>query len=140
MNQPNIFIVAGPVIFEEIKGKTCTLLNKHKPSKNSPSPKWQFCGGKVENFDQTLEETAKREFKEEMNAEVTIGELIEVMMIKTDDKRTGILIHYLGNRSGEIKPGGDIQEWDWFPIDELPENLSPNIKPVINKAIKIYNK
>jgi len=130
---PNSIIASGPVIVEEIDGKLCTLLNKHKPTKEKPQPKWQFCGGEYENFDQTLEETAKREAKEEMSIDIKIEQLLDVLLVKRSDGSIAILVHYLAKRIGEITPGDDIQDWRWFPLDELPDDCAPNIKPIIKK-------
>jgi len=133
----NLFAASGPVILEKINGQLCALLNKHKVTNKKPNPKWQFCGGRVENFDQTLEAVAKREFNEEMGATVEIGQLIDVTIIKTEEKRTGILIHYLSKRLGEIIPGKEIAEWKWFPVNKLPKDCASNVNPVINKALKL---
>jgi 8-oxo-dGTP diphosphatase len=134
MKLPNNSIIAsGPVIIEEIDGKLCTLLNKHKPTKERLNPQWQFCGGEVEDFDQTLEEAAKREAKEEMGIDIEIEKLLDVSLAKRDDGSLAILVHYLAKRIGEIKPGDEIAEWGWFPLNELPTDCAPNIKPVIKK-------
>jgi hypothetical protein len=42
-----------------------------------------------------------------------------------------ILVHFNAKRIGEIKPGEDIREWNWFALDNLPENLGPNIIPAL---------
>jgi 8-oxo-dGTP pyrophosphatase MutT (NUDIX family) len=129
----NSIIVSGPVIVEKIDGKMCVLLNKHKPTPEKPNPKWQFCGGTMEDFDTSLEETAKRETMEEMGIDIEIEKLFDVSLAKRDDNSVAVLVHYLAKRISEIKPGAEIDEWNWFPINELPENCAPNIKPVIEK-------
>ncbi len=48
-----------------------------------------------------------------------------------------ILIHYLAKRIGEIKPGENIVEWDWFDINKLPENSAPNVIEVIKEYKQI---
>ncbi|MBU1036523.1 NUDIX hydrolase [Patescibacteria group bacterium] len=133
---PNSIIASGPVIIEEINGKLCTLLNKAKTTDKRPNPKWQFCGGEAEDFDVNLEETAKREVKEEMGIDIEIEKLLDVILIKRNDNSIVIAVHYLAKRIGEIKPGPEISEWNWFPLDELPEDCAPNIKPVIEKIQK----
>ena len=43
-----------------------------------------------------------------------------------------ILVHFLAKRIGEIKPGKDIRQWKWIPLEELSsENLAPNIIPTL---------
>jgi len=46
-----------------------------------------------------------------------------------------ILVHYLAERIGEIKPGDDIREWAWHDLSKLPSDLGPNIIP----ALKHFN-
>lgn len=122
----NILIASGPVIVENNK----VLLNKHGDSNF-----WKFCGGRVEDYEKNLIETAKREAREEIGVDLKIlddnpfitftrkekdGEMIDV-----------ILVHFLAERIGEIKPGDDIDEWDWLDINNLPDDLAPNIIPVL---------
>ena len=135
MKLPNNSVIAsGPVILEERDGKLQTLLNKHKKTETKPDPKWQFCGGEMEDFDQTLEDTAKRECKEEMGIEIEIERLIDIILGKKDDGSLIILVHYLAKRVGEVTPGDDIAEWNWFPVDALPEDIAPNVKPILDKV------
>lgn len=49
---PKIIIASGPVIVEDGK----VLLNQH-----GDTTFWKFCGGRVENFDASLVENARRE-------------------------------------------------------------------------------
>ena len=122
-----IVIASGPVIVENNK----VLLNKHGDDNF-----WKFCGGRVEDFNElSFEEHAKREVKEEMGIDIEIIKPLKPMMVEVDDKLV-ILIHYLANRTGEIKPCADINEWDWFNIDNLPDDCAPNIKPVIEEYLK----
>ncbi|PIY95949.1 MAG: hypothetical protein COY66_05435 [Candidatus Kerfeldbacteria bacterium CG_4_10_14_0_8_um_filter_42_10] len=125
MNQ-KIIIASGPVIVEHNK----VLLNQH-----GDSNEWKFCGGKVENFEENLIKTAEREVKEEMGIEIDV--LLEEPFITYRKKETEqgavdvILVHYGARRVGEIKPGPDIRAWNWFELDQLPDNLAPNIIPAL---------
>lgn len=131
----NFIVASGPVIIENNK----VLLNQH-----GRENLWKFVGGRVENFDfadynNSLEETAKREVMEEMGIEIEIIRPIKPMLIPKPNKEGAyvVLIHYLANRLGEIKPGADIRAWDWFDINNLPADCAPNIKPVIEEYLKI---
>lgn len=121
MEKP-IIIASGPVIIEKEK----VLLNKHGDDNF-----WKFVGGKVEDYSVSLEDCAKREVKEEMGLEIKIICPLKPMMVEMPEKIV-ILIHYLADRIGDVKPGEDIIEWDWFDIHNLPEDVAPNIKPVID--------
>ncbi len=125
MKQKSIIIASGPVIIENNK----VLLNKH-----GDDDFWKFVGGRAETFDVSLEDIAKREVMEEMGLEVNLIRPLKPMMINMPEKVV-ILIHYLAERKGEIKPGEDILKWDWFGINNLPDDCAPNIKPVIDEYL-----
>ncbi|MCL5795599.1 MAG: NUDIX hydrolase [Patescibacteria group bacterium] len=136
MNLENAkFIIAsGPVIIENDK----VLLNRHGDTK-ADKRIWKFVGGKVKKSDfnqiDTLENTCKREAKEEMGINIEIISAIKPMIIKHPHKQNTVvvLIHYLAKRLGKIKLGKDIIEYKWFTINNLPKNCAPNIKPVIDE-------
>ncbi|MFA6973777.1 MAG: NUDIX hydrolase [Parcubacteria group bacterium] len=121
-----IIIASGPVIVEENK----VLLNQH-----GDTTFWKFCGGKVEDYETNLIENARREAKEEMGIALEILDEKPFITFTRKDTIEGmidiILVHFLAKRIGEIIPGSDIRQWDWLPLDNLPENLAPNIRPVL---------
>jgi ADP-ribose pyrophosphatase YjhB (NUDIX family) len=133
---PKILIASGPVIVEnnptpQGSGTSKVLLNKH-----GDTPFWKFCGGRVENFETNLIDNAKREVKEEMGIEIEILNQ-EPFITFTRKEKDGemidiILVHFLAKRIGEVKPGKDIDKWDWIDIDNLPADLGPNILPALN--------
>lgn len=142
LEKAQFIIASGPVIIENNK----VLLNRHGHDNSDPNENllWKFVGGRIENFDfsdelNSLEEACKREVKEEMGIEVELIQPIKPMMISHPDKPETviILIHYLAKRVGEIKTAEFIDEYQWFNINNLPENLAPNIKPVIDEYKKI---
>ena len=124
-------IVSGPVIIENNK----VLVNKHGDTNF-----WKFPGGRVEDFSKLdLEEHAKREVKEEMGIDVEIIRPLKTLMTTKDDKIV-ILVHYLAKRIGEIQPGSDIREWEWLDIHNLPDDIGPNIRPIIEEYLEEKNK
>jgi ADP-ribose pyrophosphatase YjhB (NUDIX family) len=121
-----IIIASGPVIVENNK----VLLNKHGDTNF-----WKFCGGRVEEKESNLIENAKREAKEEMGIDLKIlddNPFITFVRQEKDGQMVDIiLVHFLTERIGEIKPGEDIREWDWLDINNLPEDLGPNVIPAL---------
>ncbi|MBI5254636.1 NUDIX hydrolase [Candidatus Falkowbacteria bacterium] len=122
-----IIIASGPVIVENGK----VLLNKH-----GNDDFWKFCGGRIENFDENLEEAAKREVKEEMGVDVEIIDPTPFLLYASkkllDDRIDVILVHFNAKRIGEIKVGEDIREWKWIALEDLQkELLAPNILPTL---------
>jgi ADP-ribose pyrophosphatase YjhB (NUDIX family) len=122
-----IILASGPVIVEDGK----VLLNIH-----GDTDFWKFCGGKIEDLDMGLIENARREVMEEMGIEIEVLDK-DPYIIHTTKKKNGvlmdvILVHYLAKRVGEIKPGADIEKWDWIELGDLKnENLGPNIIPAL---------
>ena len=122
-----IIIASGPVIVENNK----VLLNKDKKDNF-----WKFCGGRINDEEYNLKETAKREVKEEMGLDIEVLNN-EPYFFYTEKEKEGIkmsviLVHFLAKRIGEIDPGEDIIEWRWIDIDNLDQEiLAPNIKPTL---------
>ncbi|MFA5024693.1 MAG: NUDIX hydrolase [Patescibacteria group bacterium] len=122
-----IIIASGPVIVENGK----VLLNKH-----GEDDFWKFCGGRVEDYELDIKETARREIKEEMGLEIKILD-DQPYFFYTEKEVDGVkisvvLVHFLAERVGEIFPGKEIREWRWVDLADLTsENLAPNIKPAL---------
>ncbi|MFA6995126.1 MAG: NUDIX hydrolase [Patescibacteria group bacterium] len=122
-----IIIASGPVIVENNK----VLLNKDEKDNF-----WKFCGGRIEENDANLKDTAKREAKEEMGIELEISDN-DPYFFYTEKEKEGkmisiVLVHFLAKRNGEIIPGQETKEWRWFDVNNLNgENLAPNIKPTL---------
>jgi len=119
-------IASGPVIVENGK----VLLNRH-----GDDGFWKFCGGKVEDFTTNLVENARREVKEEMGIDIEIIDPKPYIMHVTKKTEEGdidvILVHFLAKRVGDITPGDEITAWKWFDVSDLPADVAPNIKPVL---------
>lgn len=119
-------IASGPVIVEDGK----VLLNMH-----GEMPIWKFCGGKVEDFTLSLIDNAKLEVMQEMGLNIEILDREPYIFFARRDKPDGtidlVLVHFHAKRIGEVKPGEEIIDWGWFPLDQLPDGLAPNIVPAL---------
>ncbi len=124
-------IASGPVIIEDNK----VLLNKER-APDGHITKWYFPGGETENFDIPLEETCRREAKEEMGIELEIIRPLATTLGHRSENRIVILVHYLAKRIGEIKPGTDIVEWAWHDINNLPTDCAPNVYEIIKDYLQ----
>jgi len=123
---PKIIVASGPVIVEDGK----VLVNKHGDTNF-----WKFCGGKVEDFNTSLQDNARREAKEEVGIDLEFLDnepFITYTSKQTPDGQIDvILVHFLAKRVGEIKLGPDIREYAWLDVNALPDDLGPNIKPAL---------
>ena len=115
-------IASGPVIIQDGR----VLLDKH-----GDDGMWKFPGGAVES-DNNFEENAIREAREELNIDVElVGEPYVISFIK-ESGEVMVLIHYAAKIvSGEPRSGRDVDEFDWFDINILPDGCAPNIKPAV---------
>jgi len=108
--------------------------------KRSDSGSWGIPGGATEPGE-VVENAARRETLEEAGIEITDMSLFGVFSgpelyyrYPNGDEVYNITIMYVSQDwRGEIKLNGEHTGWGWFAADEIPENLSPPIKPIIEQ-------
>lgn len=102
---------------------------------------WATPGGYVE-WDESTQETVKREVKEETNLDVTSTKLVVVYSDPKRHPRQVInLVYLVFVSNGEIKHGDDAKDIKWFPLDALPAQMAFDHKQNIEDAkITLYEK
>lgn len=102
---------------------------------------WSFPGGH-QDFSERMEETAKREVKEETGLDVDKFKLIsvadEMRYIESDNKHyvnIGFKAKHSGGEAKIIEPD-KWKEWKWVGLDNLPDNLFEGTELVINNFKK----
>lgn len=111
--------------------------------KRSDSGCWGPPGGAVEPGE-LVETAARREVQEETGLDVGALTLFGVFSgpelyykYPNGDEVYNVTIMYLSQDiSGKISLNDEHTEWRWFASSEIPENLSPPIKPVIEEFKK----
>src|SRR3989344_4797560 len=97
---------------------------------------WGTPGGYV-NWDESLEETVKREVKEETNLDVTSLVLVGVYSSPSRHPKQVINVVYLIEvADGKVKHGDDAMDAKWFDLDNLPTEMALDHKQNIEDAIK----
>ncbi len=128
-----IAVTVDSVIFKKAEGTTKLLLIKRKndPFKNS----WALPGGFLEE-DESLENGAKRELKEETGIEIeSLKQFNTYGDIQRDPRGRTISIAFIGilTKESQIVAGDDAAEAKWFYLEELP-NLAFDHFQIIQDA------
>jgi mutator protein MutT len=107
------------------------FLARRGPGARNEAGRWEFPGGTVE-FGETLEETVRREFREEYGMEVEVTGLLGVAdHLLPEEGQHWVSVSYAARHVGgvpEIREPGKCTEIGWFDADALPEPLSEAAK------------
>src|SRR5215212_8679713 len=112
--------------------------------KRSDSGLWGIPGGATE----VVEESARRETFEETNLEIIEVSLFDVFSgpefyykYPNGDEVYNVTVMYLSRDwYGEIKLNDEHTEWGWFSPDQIPEESSPPIKPILERFKSSFSK
>lgn len=74
---------------------------------------WHVVGGAVQG-NEILSEALSREFKEETNLDVRIGDVIGWRIEESFDRTKVILVFKVNSFEGEIKLNSENEEYGWF--------------------------
>ena len=130
-NRPRVR-VAG-ILIENNK----ILLIEH--SKNEKSY-WLLPGGGVD-WGESTEDALKREFLEETNLEIKVGEFLFMSETLSPDKVKHVInLYFMVKKvSGSLKLGEDkiLSNLDFFTLDEVNKmKIYPNINDILEKIMK----
>lgn len=81
---------------------------------------WHVVGGQVEE-NETLKDALKREFKEETNLDIEVGDIVGGRIEETFDRVKIIVALEVIAAKGEIKLNGENVDYGWF--DGMPESV-----------------
>lgn len=130
---PHPAVTADCIIFGTGEGCPKLLLVKRGiwPFKG----KWAFPGGFMK-IDETAEECALRELKEETGLEnAEIEQLHTYTAVNRDPRERVITIAYMAVVSlAEVKGGDDAAQARWFSLDEIP-SLAFDHQEILNAAL-----
>lgn len=115
--------------------------------KRSDSGCWGLPGGATEPGE-VVEDAARRETREEVDLEIGEMSLFGVFSgpelyykYPNGDEVYNVTIIYLSRDwHGEIQLNDEHTHWCWFSSNEIPEDVSPPIKPVIEQYKITFSK
>ena len=88
--------------------------------RRNPPFGWALPGGFVDEGE-SVEEAAIREAKEETNVDITLKHLLYVYSNPNRDSRQhNISIVFIADAFGEVIPGDDATQAQFFPLNQLP--------------------
>ena len=109
---------AGVVI--EKDGKILLVKRKYEPYKGD----WCLSAGFME-YDESPEQCAVRETKEELSVDVKLDGLYGVYSGKDDPRTHAVLIMYWAKIiGGKLRPGDDAEEIKFFAKNKVPDNIA----------------
>ncbi|MDD5171581.1 MAG: NUDIX hydrolase [Candidatus ainarchaeum sp.] len=112
-------------------GKILLIRRAREPFKGE----WATPGGRIED-NETAEECARREMKEETGLDIEIIRLIGLYSDPNRDPRGIIAAAFLVKRlGGQVKAGDDAGEARWFDLSALPPLCTDHGK-IVEDALK----
>jgi ADP-ribose pyrophosphatase YjhB (NUDIX family) len=108
-------------------GKILLLKRNVEPFKGC----WHVVGGHVEE-NESLKAAVKREFKEETDLDIAVGDVIDARFEETFDRIKVIVAFEVKSAEGEISLNSENEAYGWF--DEVPrESVYDYAKYLSNK-------
>jgi 8-oxo-dGTP diphosphatase len=96
---------------------------------------WDSIGGFME-IEESPQETALREVKEETGLDIELIEIIGTTKDQYNDEHI-VPISFIGRIiSGVPKPADDVEKLRWFSIDRLPKNIAFNCNKIALDLLK----
>jgi mutator protein MutT len=133
---PLLLVAAGAIVYKDSK----ILLQRR-----ADDGTWAIHGGCLE-LGETVEETARRELKEEIGIiptklefyKIFSGEDMHYICTSEDEVYAIIVIFLCDEYEGELKPDYDeVLEIKWFDVDNLPENINAQDKVILKDIDKV---
>ncbi len=121
-----------------LKGdRVLLVLRGQEPSKG----RWSVPGGVME-LGETIQETARREVREECGVQIEVGSAVEVRDAIVRDAGGRIRYHYVlvdvmaRYLDGELTAASDAEDARWVSEEELPSyDLTTGLLPVLKRCL-----
>ena len=136
-HRPILMVGAATLVLDE--------QNRLLMMKRSDNGCWGLPGGATEPGE-VVEDAVKREAREEVNLEIGEMSLFGVFSgpelyykYPNGDEVYNVTIIYVARDwRGEVRLNDEHTEWRWFAFTEIPDDVSPPIKPVIERYRNLF--
>ena len=105
--------VVGALIFKDGKLLVC-----QRPKNKARALNWEFVGGKVEDGE-TREAALKRECKEELDADVAVGELFMHVVHRYTDVEISLWIYRATLKEGSVVRNLEHNDIRWIDVGDI---------------------
>jgi 8-oxo-dGTP pyrophosphatase MutT (NUDIX family) len=141
------FIGHRPILMVGAAALILDQQNRLLMMRRSDIGRWGIPDGAMEHG-KVVENAARREALEETNLEIGEMSLFGVFSglelyykYPGGDEVYNVSIVYMSHDwRGEIKLNAEHSEWQWFHTSEIPQDISPPIRPLIEKFKVTYSK
>ena len=113
------------------KGEVLLVKRGHEPGKG----KWALPSGFIE-IDETPKKACLRELKEETGLKGKVVRLVGVYSQESLLYRNVLIVGYEVKAWGNLSPGSDSLEAEFFPLDNLPDIPFSSHKKMIEDGVK----
>jgi ADP-ribose pyrophosphatase YjhB (NUDIX family) len=120
------FTASVAVIITNTNGKVLLLDHILRPGSG-----WGIPGGFIEHGEQP-ETAIRREIREEAGIELAN---LEMLRVRTINRHIEMLFRAESNDTAEVK-SREIKSLGWFAVDEMPGEMSPIQKKIVEKVLK----
>ena len=108
------------------------LIKRHSKSKTGAC-QWELPGGKVEKCE-FFDEALIREFKEETNLNVELGDFYDAIQQDFINRRTVQIIIYVIPENWEVKISNEHEDYTWADIKKIKTlNITEGLKKLLEK-------
>jgi 8-oxo-dGTP pyrophosphatase MutT (NUDIX family) len=121
----------GALCLIECNGKILLVKNSYGRDE------WTFPGGGIKKGEEAID-AARREVSEEVGIDVSNLEHLGNFLDTTDFNRDFVECFFVTVQSESIIVDcGEIKETRWFPLNEIPEGVKPQVGDLIKKYMEI---